>query len=689
MYYGGDYNPEQWPSELWPRDAELMRAAGVNLVSLGMFSWSRIQPAEGEFDFGWLDEVIGILHAHGVAVNLATATASPPPWATHRYPEMLPQLADGTVLWPGSRQHYAVTSPVYRRLALELVTTIAGRYAGHPAVVMWHVNNEYGCHVPYDYSDNARDAFQGWLHRRYGDIGTLNTAWGTDFWSQRYTSFEQVLPPRSAPYSQNPAALLDFRRFTSDATLELLVMEREAIAASGATQPVTTNFMGPFPALDYWRWADELDLIADDSYPDPADPESFRRAAFTRDLMRSLGGGKPWVLMEQATNAVNWRPANAPKAPGQMAALSMQAVARGAGGVMFFQWRQSRSGSEKFHSAMLPHAGTQTRTWREVVRLGAELTRLPEIAMTAADVRVALLFDWDNLWAVSNPDHPVELDYTDIVVRWYAAIHRQHVQVDIRKADHDLSAYDVVLAPVQYLLPAAAAANLAGYVRGGGHLLVAGFTDIVDEHDAFREGGFLTQLGPTLGIRLEDFGALPGRSRVSFRLDGSDHTGTTYAEEIEPAGATVLARFSTGRAEDRPAFTRHLAGVGAAYYLATLPDDHGMQAVTRHVFARAGVTGVLAAAHPDVEAIRAGEHLVVINHGEQARVVALGSGHVLDDVPVTELRLEPYGYTVVQGPLDPPARTTGAQPAGGTPVISMATRSAPPTARVRPSGATG
>lgn len=683
MYYGGDYNPEQWPSDVWPRDADLMRAAGVNLVSLGMFSWSRIQPAEGEFDFDWLDEVIGLLHTHDIAVNLATATASPPSWATHRYPEMLPQLADGTVLWPGSRQHYAVTSPVYRRLARELVTTIARRYADHPAVVMWHVNNEFGCHVPYDYSDNARDAFQAWLRRRYGDVDALNAAWGTDFWSQRYTAFEQVLPPRTAPYSQNPAAVLDFRRFTSDATLELLIMERDAIRAAGAAQPITTNFMGPFHALDYWRWAGEVDFIADDSYPDPADPQSFRRAAFTRDLMRSLGGGKPWILMEQATNAVNWRPANAPKAPGQMAALSIQAVARGATGVMFFQWRQSRSGSEKFHSAMLPHAGTQTRTWREVVRLGAELPTLPKMAMTADDVKVALLFDWDNLWAVSNPDHPVELDYTDIVVRWYAAIHRQHIQVDIRKADHDLSGYDVVIAPLQYLLPAAAGANLVDYVRRGGHLLVAGFTDIVDEHDAFRDGGFLTQLGPTLGIRLEDFGALPDGSSVSFRLDDSDQVGATYAEQIEPAGATVLARFSAGRPNGAPAFTSHRAGAGTAYYLATLPDDQGMQAVTRYVFDRAGVAEVLPAAHPDVEAIRAGEHLVVINHGERHRVVSLDSTHVLGDAPVAELELEPYGYAVVQ------RQRLAVWPSVALPVTSTATRPAWPTAAVRPGGGTG
>lgn len=282
MYYGGDYNPEQWPEQTWLEDARLMREANVNLVSLGVFSWAKIQPDEGRFEFDWLDRVVNLLGENDIGVNLATATASPPHWAVRRYPGILPVSADGVRLQQGSRQHYSPTSPDYRRLAAELASTVAERYVNHPAVKMWHVNNEYACHVHYDYSEHAESAFRAWLQQKYGDLDKLNHAWGTAFWSQIHTSWDQVQPPRRSPYSQNPAATLDFRRFTSDAILELYTMERDIIRAAGAMQPITTNFMGTFPPLDYWRWAEEVDVVADDNYADPRDPESFREAALAR-----------------------------------------------------------------------------------------------------------------------------------------------------------------------------------------------------------------------------------------------------------------------------------------------------------------------------------------------------------------------------------------------------------------------
>src|SRR3954454_1411869 len=393
IYYGGDYNPEQWPEDVWREDVDLMRRAGVNLATVGVFSWARIQPDEGIFDYDWLDRVIELLHANDIAVDLATGTASTPPWATSRYPGIHARNRDGATLWPGGRQHYAPTSADYRRLASELVSRTVERYRQHPAVVLWHINNEYGCHTPYDYSESAAQGFREWLRARYGSIDALNDAWGTMFWSQRYTDFTQIVPPRLTPSSVNPGELLDFRRFSSDAMLELLRMEKRIIRDAGATQPVTTNFMGAFPATDYWRWAEELDVISDDSYPDPRDPDAFRSAAFSRDLMRSLKPGTPWILMEQAPNAVNWRDNNAAKAPGQMAALSMQAVARGADGVLFFQWRQAAAGSEKFHSAMLPHAGPDTRTFREVAALGGELAALGDLPAPGGEARVAIVLD--------------------------------------------------------------------------------------------------------------------------------------------------------------------------------------------------------------------------------------------------------------------------------------------------------
>ena len=649
MHYGGDYNPEQWPESVWDEDVALMQEAGVTMVSLGIFSWSRIQPEEGVFDFDWLDTVIDKLHAGGISVDLATATASPPPWMHERYPEILPQREDGTTLGPGSRQHYAPSSPVYRRLASELVTAIAERYAQHPAIVMWHVNNEYGCHVNADYSDAAAAHFRDWLESRYGTIDALNAAWGTAFWSQRYTRFAQVLPPRAAPYSHNPAQLLDFRRFTSDAMLECYLMERNILKAAGVTAPITTNFMGAFPAADYFEWARHVDIVSDDAYPDPNDPQSFRAAAFARDLMRSLKPDTPWLLMEQASNALNWRPTNAPKAPGQMAALSMQAVARGADGVLFFQWRQGWSGAEKFHSAMLPQAGTQTRTWREIVSLGAGLKALPALP-APSPARVALVFDWHSWWAIQSPDHPVALDYHALVTAWHAALHELHVQVDIVQPTSDLSGYAAVIAPQLYLLGSEGAANLESFVEAGGTLLVGAFSDVVDENDAFRPGGYLTQLGSTLGIWVEDFGALqfegagPGESTVSY---GDGFTGSLLAEEIHLLSAAAIATFSGGRRDGDPAVTRNAVGPGSAWYVATIPDHAGLLALASAVLAEAGVAAPYPGLDPMLEVAVRGSLTTFINHGPETAELPAGLVDFVTGGPARQ-SLEPFEFALVR-----------------------------------------
>ncbi len=662
MLYGADYNPEQWPEEIWPEDVERMREAGVNIVSLAIFSWSRIQPAEDRWDFDWLDRIIDLLHAGGIRVNLATATASPPPWASIRYPEMLPVDEDGTVFSQGSRQAYAPSSPVYRRLASELVRRIAERYVDHPAVVMWHINNEYGCHLHTDYSDAARDAFRRWLSERYGSIEALNAAWGTDFWSQRYGGFDEILPPRKAPYSRNPSAVLDFRRFTSDMLIECYLMERDVLRAAGATQPMTTNFMGPFKPADYFRWAELVDVVADDCYPDPSSPDRVRDIAFQRDLMRSLKPGVPWMLMEQASNAVNWRPANASKPEGRLVAESMQSVARGADGVMFFQWRQSAGGAEKFHSAMLPQAGTASRTWHDVVGLGARLGALEALPAADREARVALVFDWENWWAVEGSDHPVVIEYLAEVREWYGALHGRNVQIDIVPPERvDRERHDLAVAPFLYLLRDEGAARLTSFVEAGGVLLAGPFSDVVDADDRFRRGGFLTQLGPVLGVGLDDFGALaahpggpvmpePARDAIGVDWQGAAFRGSLLAEDLRAEGAEVLARFTDGIPIGRPALTRNPHGAGEAWYVGTQPDRLGIARIVDALLARAGVEPVLPGLPDGVEAARRGDVVVVINHSSAAVRITVDAQDLESGAAVTGVDLATEGVAVLRAP---------------------------------------
>ncbi|KJL44587.1 beta-galactosidase [Microbacterium trichothecenolyticum] len=676
MLYGADYNPDQWPEEVWDDDVRLMREAGVNIVSLGIFAWSRIQPAEGVWDFAWLDTVIDKLHVGGIAVNLATATASPPPWVSRTYPETLPANESGASYWPGSRQHFAPSSPVYRRLAGELVRRLAERYAHHPAVVMWHVGNEFGCHLWMDYSDAARDAYRDWLQKRYATVDALNDAWGTSFWSQRYGSFDEIFPPRLAPYSHNPSSMLDWRRFTSDMLLECYLMEREILLEAGATQPITTNFMGPFKPADYRKWAPHMDVIADDCYPDPANPNRVRDAAFQRDLVRSLKPGVPWLLWEQATDAVNWRPANPGKRPGALVAETAQSVARGADGIMFFQWRQSRAGSEKFHSAMLPHAGTDTRTWDAVTELGARLTALPELPAPGRDAQVALVFDWENWWAVEERDHPTEIDYLALVLEWYGAFHGRNIQVDIVGPEEVDHGYALVVAPALYLLRDEGASALARFVDDGGTLLTGPFTDIVDAHDHFRDGGFLTQLGPVLGLRFEDFGALAGQSSggagvgalsadavqaardaagrgaVAFDFDGAELSGRLVAEAVHATGATAVARFSSGLQSGSPALTRHRFGSGEAWYTATQPGADAIDAIVAAVVEASGVRPVVADLPAGVEAARRGELVTLINHGDARVEITIDGTDAETGVAVERVVLDSQGVAFVSAPVD-------------------------------------
>lgn len=657
IWYGGDYNPEQWPEEVWLEDVRLMQAAGVNLVSVGIFAWAHLEPRPGHYEFGWLDRVLDLLQAHGVQACLATATASPPPWLARRHPESLPQTADGVTLWPGGRQAYCPHSDAWRHAAGELVTRLAERYRHHPALAIWHINNEYGCHVSECFCDHSAAAFRAWLQRRYGALDALNEAWGTAFWSQRYDEWDEINPPRRAPTFANPTQQLDWRRFSSDSLLELYNMEREILRRITPDVPMTTNFMGFFKPLDYRAWAAEQDIVSLDSYPDPSEPGAAGVSAAQYDITRSLGDGQPWMLMEQVSSQVNWRPRNVLKQPGQMRLWSLQAVARGARAIMFFQWRAARAGAEKFHGALVPHVGVEnSRIWREVSALGNELKEFGLMAQGAVEARAAILIDWQSWWALELDSKPSgDVRFLEQLQAYYGPLYAQNITVDFAFADSDLWAYQVLFVPNLYLVDDATAAKLERYVANGGVLVMSFFSGIVDEHEHIRLGGYPAPFRQFLGLRVEEFAPVAAGQANSVRFaDGSEAACDLWADVIDLEGARTLATFTGDFYAGRPAITEHSYGHGRAVYIGTRLAPEAMARLLGEVCAAAGVRAPLDVPAGVEVVARSGSdgrrHLFVLNHRGEAISVPLPQSmyDLLAGERVNKnLSLESYGAAVL------------------------------------------
>lgn len=619
--FGCDYNPEQWERETWRTDVALMRQAGVSLVAVNIFGWSELQAPDGSFDFSRLDEVIGLLHENGIRVNLGTGTASPPPWLTTRHPEILPVADDGTYRYPGGRQAWCPSSPIFRAAAVRLAEAVAERYGRHPAIALWHVSNELGCHNAHCYCDQSAVAFRRWLRARYGSIAELNRAWGTSFWSQRYTDWAEIGTPRRTLSTRNPSQVLDFSRFSSDELREHFLAERDIIRRH-SDLPVTTNFMvtAHIRELDYWQWAPLVDVVANDHYLDHrlADPRG--ELAFAADLTRGLAGGAPWMLMEQATGAVNWQPHNLAKLPGQMLRDSLTHVARGADSVCFFQWRASLQGSEKFHSALLPHTGAQSRLWTEVQELGDALTRLGEVAGTRVVGDVALLFSWEAWWAFDAENRPSEaVAYLDQVWALHRALREAGATVDVVAPGTPLVGYRLVVVPGLHLVRDADAALVDEAVHGGSHVVVTFYSGIVDENDRVRPGGYPALWRDLLGIRVEEF--TPVLPAQSIALE-SGASASRWAERVVAVDCEIRDRFSDGPAAGGPALTRRRGAghSGDAWYLATLPGADALARIVDDVLRGARVERLEGAA-PGVDIVRRvgpdRSYRFIINHTAQ------------------------------------------------------------------------
>ena len=568
-----------------------MNQAGVNIVSLGIFAWSAIEPEEDVYDFGWLDRIIDKLYHAGIAVDLASATASPPLWLTQKHPEVLWKDERGDACWPGARQHWRPTSPIFREYALRLCRAMAQHYRDNPAIVAWHVSNEYGCHNRFDYSDDAMRAFQRWCKERYGDIEAVNDAWGTYFWSQRMTDFSQIIPPRYIGEGNfmNPGKLLDFKRFCSDALKEFFKAERDALAEITPNIPLTTNFMvsAPGNALDYDDWGHEVDFVSNDHYF-TAGSRHLDELAYSSSLVDGISRKQPWFLMEHSTSAVNWRGINYRKEPGQLERDAMAHLAMGADAICFFQWRQSQAGAEKFHSGMVPHAGRNSQVYRDVCALGNDLDTLSQAGLpgtTLSQARIAVVYDYASEWATEHTATPTQqVRHWTEPLDWFTALADQGLTADVVPLAGDWDRYEMVVLPSVYLLGENDARRVRDYVAAGGKLFATYYTGISDERDHVWLGGYPGAIRDVVGVRSEEFAPMGDDDGVLDHLDLSNGTVAHDIADVITSTADSARILATYQADSWtgmngvPAITVNTYGEGRAAYVGCRLGADGLAA---------------------------------------------------------------------------------------------------------------
>ncbi|GIN58599.1 beta-galactosidase [Lederbergia ruris] len=638
IWYGGDYNPEQWQEEVWNEDVRMFQLAGIDVATLNVFAWARNQPDEDTYDFSALDATIDRLYKNGIYTCLGTSTAAHPAWMAKKYPDVLRVDYNGRKRKFGGRHNSCPNSPTFRKYSERMAEKLAERYKDHPAVLVWHVNNEYG---GYCYCDNCTESFRHWLKEHYQSIEAVNQSWNTAFWGHTFYDWDEIVPPNalSEEWDGNRTNFqgisLDYRRFQSDSLLECFKIERDAIRKHTPDIPITTNLMGLYPELDYFKWGKEMDVVSWDNYPSIDTPISM--TAMTHDLMRSLKSGKPFMLMEQTPSQQNWQAYNSLKRPGVMRLWSYQAVARGADTVLFFQLRRSIGATEKFHGAVIEHVGHEhTRVFRETAALGKELGQLSDHIIDArVEAKTAIVFDLENRWGIDLTSGPsVALDYVKEVHKYYDALYQQNIQVDMIGVDEDLSKYDLVIAPVLYMVKGNYHEKLEKFVADGGTFVTTFFSGIVDEHDLVTTGGYPGKLRKLLGIWSEEIDALhPDVYNRIIIKEKTDHLEGEYPcnilfDLIHPEGAEVVAEYGDDFYKGMPVVTKNKFGAGEAWYIASSPDSKFLQDFMADLCMDKEIKPLLAS-DPSVEVsqrVKADQtYLFVMNHNDTTSQFELGS----------------------------------------------------------------
>ncbi len=626
ILFGGDYNPNQWPKEIWEEDIRIFKKASINSATVNVFSWAKIQPSENCYDFEELDQIIEKLSTEGFDIVLATSTAALPAWMFKKYPEVARTDYDGRHHKFGQRHNACPNSLVYQKYAERLATKLAERYGENPQVTCWHINNEYGGEC---YCDNCEKAFRVWLKDKYHTIEALNKAWNMEFWGHTVYEWDEIVLPNALSegigYDKTAFAgiSIDYRRFNSDSLLKNYMMERDAIRKIDPTTPITTNLMGTFKGLDYFKWAKEMDLVSWDNYPSYNTPWSL--VAMTHDLMRGLKQ-QPFMLMEQTPSQQNWQPYNSLKKPGQMRAQSYQTIAHGADTIQYFQLRRSIGACEKFHGAVIEHVGHEdTRVFRETAALGAELAQLSDIIGTQTQAQVAVIFDWDNYWALEYTSGPtVDLKYVEQIHRYYRYFYEQNIAVDLVPVDADLSKYKLVAAPVLYMIKEGMQERLTDFVMQGGALLTTYMSGIVDQSDNVHLGGYPGPLRELAGIWVEEIDALAPEQSNGVSLVNEDLSGTSnlVSDLIHLENAEALAHYTSNFYAGMPAVIKNTFGDGTVYYFGGQLEDQLQDQLFKTIVEESDITPVIEEATKLEIACRENEEakfFVIINFHEEAQ----------------------------------------------------------------------
>ena len=612
LLHGGDYNPEQWLlyPEILEQDIAYFKKAHINEVSLGIFSWAVLEPEEGKYCFQWMEEIIDKLYQNGISVILATPSGARPKWMADKYPEVLRVDESRHRNLYGLRHNHCYTSPIYREKTRLINMELAKRFGNHPAVIAWHISNEYGgeCHC-----ELCQEEFRKWLKDRYITIENLNRAWATTFWSHIYQNFSQIESPSSRGESSLHGLNLDWKRFVTDRTVDFAKHEIQAIRDAGSNKPTTVNLMYDYKPLNYHKFADVVDIISWDNYPQWHKKQEYLTAmdnGMQHDIMRSIQR-KPFLLMESCPAATNWQPVSKLKKPGMLHAASLQAIAHGSDSVQYFQLRQSQGSSEKFHGAVIDHyGGDDTRVFKEVTKLGSDLECLAEITGSQTKAKVAVIFDWENRWALEDAQGPRNrgLFYKEAVEKSYYAFRKQGLDVDVIDMEQDFSEYQILAAPMLYMFKKGFAERVRQFVAYGGQFILTYWSGIVDETDLCYLGGTPHGLMDVMGLRSTEIDALyDGEENTAVPVEHNEiglkkiWKCSNLCDLIKVSTADVMAVYGADFYQGMPAFTKNSYGEGNAYYICADFEQGFYDDIYRKIAEAANVKGALEAIPEGVE----------------------------------------------------------------------------------------